>query len=42
MTNNILITAKYSFVTQIITAIIDYIALQIKIPSNLLILKQDI
>lgn len=40
MTNNILITAKYSFVTQIITAIIDYIALHIKIPSNLLILKQ--
>ena len=40
MTNNILITAKYSFITQIITATIDYIALQIEIPSNLLILKQ--
>jgi hypothetical protein len=40
MTNNILITAKYSFITQIITVIIDYIALQTDIPSNLLILKQ--
>jgi bacteriorhodopsin len=38
--NTINLTAKYSLIAQVITAIIDYLALQIDIPPNLIILKQ--